>query len=95
MVVTVVIVDCAVPHAAEAYSRAPVAVNAAIADVADRECAAGFNRYTGRTVVASPYTITYLIDSNQDRTTNNPRPSTVICLLRAANGGPLTGSARH
>jgi hypothetical protein len=39
--------------------------------------------------------VSYLIDSNQDRTSNDPLPSTVICLLQAANGGPLTGSARH
>ena len=39
--------------------------------------------------------MTYLIDSNQDRTSNNPLPSTVICLLQSANGHPLTGSARR
>jgi hypothetical protein len=39
--------------------------------------------------------MTYLIDSNQDRTSNNPLPSTVICLLQAADGGPLTGSAHR
>jgi hypothetical protein len=39
--------------------------------------------------------MTYLIDSNQDRTSANPLPSTVICLLAASNGGPLTGSARR
>ncbi|MCV7102656.1 hypothetical protein H7I01_20260 [Mycobacterium palustre] len=35
------------------------------------------------------------IDSNQDRTGADPTPSTVICLLQAADGQPLTGSARH
>jgi hypothetical protein len=38
--------------------------------------------------------MTYLIDSNQDRTTNNPTPSTAICFLQSADGGPLTKSAR-
>ena len=94
-IVIVMVVDCAAGHAAEVYARVPVAVNAAVADVADRECAAGFTGYIGQTVATSPFTITYLIDSNQDRTVDNPWPSTVICLLQGAGGGPLTGSARH
>jgi hypothetical protein len=93
--VTVSVVDCAIAHAAEVYLRADVEVNAAIADVADRECDAGFTRYTGQSVGGSPFVVTYLIDSNQDRTSANPLPSTVICLLQASNGGPLTGSVRH
>lgn len=94
-VLTVTVVDCAAPHAAEVYSRAPVAVNAAVADVANQECAASFTQYTGRSLAGSPFTITYLIDSNQDRTTSNPTPSTVICVLQSANGQPVTGTARH
>jgi len=94
-VVTVSVLDCAIPHAAEVYLRADVEVRAAIADVADRECDAGFIRYTGRSAGGGPLVVTYLIDSNQDRTSANPLPSTVICLLQAANGGPLTGSARR
>ena len=94
-VVTVSVVDCAVAHAAEVYLRADVEVNAAIADVADRECGAGLTRYTGQAVGGGPLAVTYLIDSNQDRTSANPLPSTVICVLTASNGGPLTGSARR
>ena len=94
-VVTVSVVDCAIAHAAEVYLRADVEVNAAVADVADRECDAGFARYTGRSVGGGPFVVTYLIDSNQDRTSANPLPSTVICVLQASNGGPLTGSARR
>ena len=94
-VVTVSVVDCALAHAAEVYLRADVEVNAAIADIADQDCAAGFTRYTGQSVSASPLVVTYLIDSNQDRTSANPLPSTVICVLQASNGGPLTGSARR
>jgi hypothetical protein len=94
-VVTVSVVDCALAHAAEVYLRADVEVNAAIADIADQECDAGFTRYTGQAVGGSPLVVTYLIDSNQDRTSANPLPSTVICLLAASNGGPLTGSARR
>jgi hypothetical protein len=94
-VVTVSVVDCATAHAAEVYLRVDVEVNAAIADVADRECAAGFTRYTGQGVGGGPYVVSYLIDSNQDRTSANPLPSTVICVLQASNGGPLTGSARR
>ncbi|MDT5280022.1 MAG: hypothetical protein QOJ20_1217 [Mycobacterium sp.] len=94
-VVTVSVVDCAIPHSAEVYLRADVEVNAAIADIADQECGAGFTRYTGQAVGGSPLVVTYLIDSNQDRTSANPLPSTVICLLAASNGGPLTGSARR
>jgi hypothetical protein len=94
-VVTVSVVDCAVAHAAEVYLRADVEVDAAIADVADRECGAGLTRYTGQAVGGGPLVVTYLIDSNQDRTSANPLPSTVICVLTASNGGPLTGSARR
>jgi hypothetical protein len=94
-VVTVTVVDCASPHAAEVDLRGPMEVNAAIADVANRQCAAGFSQYTGRSLDGSSFAVTYLIDSNQDRTSDNPAPSTVICLLHAANGQPLTESARR
>jgi hypothetical protein len=94
-VVTVTVVDCATTHAAEVYLRGPLAVNAAVADVANRECTAGFSQYTGQSVDGSSFTLTYLIDSNQDRTGDNPTPSTVICLLHAANGQPLIRSARR
>ena len=92
--VTVNVVDCETAHLAEVYLRAPLAVDAAVANVANRDCAAGFAPYTGHPVDGSPYSITYLIDSNQDRTGANPTPSTVICLLQSADGKPLTGSAR-
>jgi len=93
--VDVTVVDCATAHLAEVYLRAPTAVNAAIATVANRDCAAGLAPYTGQSVDSGRFSITYLIDSNQDRTGANPTPSTVICLLQAANGQPLTGSARR
>jgi hypothetical protein len=89
------IVDCTTPHQAEVYLLAPLAVNNAVADVADEKCTDGFVGYTGQAVNGSPYSVTYLIDSNQDRTANNPTPSTAICFLQAANGGPLTQSARR
>jgi hypothetical protein len=89
------LVDCATPHQAEVYSRVPVAVNAAIANVANQACAATFSQYTGRSLDGSAFTNTYLIDSNQDRTAGNPTPSTVICLLQAANGQPLTVAAHR
>jgi hypothetical protein len=94
-IVIVTIVDCATTHAAEVYLRAPMEVNAAIADVANQECAAGFSQYTGRSMDGGPFAVTYLIDSNQDRTSANPAPSTAICLLQGANGQPLTESARR
>ncbi len=72
-----------------------MSVDTAIATIANRDCAAGFAPYTGQSVDRSPFSITYLIDSNQDRTGANPTPSTVICLLQAANGQSLTGSARR
>ncbi|HME17461.1 MAG TPA: hypothetical protein VKG83_18805 [Mycobacterium sp.] len=94
-VVTVSVVDCATTHAAEVYLRGPLAVNAAVADVANQACAYGFSQYTGQSVDGSSFAVTYLIDSNQDRTADNPAPSTVICLLHAANGQLLTRSARR
>ncbi len=93
--VTVTVVDCATAHLAEVYMRDPMAVDAAVANVANKDCNAGFAPYTGRSVDGSPFSITFLIDSNQDRTGANPTPSTVICLLQAANGQSLTGSAHR
>lgn len=93
--VTVTVVDCATAHLAEVYLRAPMAVDKAVAIVANKDCNDGFAPYTGRPVAGSPFSITYLIDSNQDRTGANPTPSTVICLLQSANGQPLTGSAHR
>jgi hypothetical protein len=94
-VVMVTVVDCAQPHRAETYLRAPIPVNAALADVATSQCAAGFAQYTGAAAGAGTYTTTYLIDSEQDRTSDNPYPSTVICLLQGATGLSLTGSAHR
>ena len=58
-----------------------------------------FLKYTGQSINGGPYTMTYLVDAEQDRTTNDPQnapaPGTVICLLEDANGRPLTVSARH
>jgi hypothetical protein len=89
-VVGVKVVDCSTPHQAEVYLRAPLAVNTAVADVADRKCNEGFTKYTGEPVGSGTFSITYLIDSNQNRTSSNPDPSTVICLLQSAGGDVLT-----
>ncbi|PND57239.1 hypothetical protein CRM90_14015 [Mycobacterium sp. ENV421] len=94
-IVQVTVVDCGQPHLAETYLRVPIPVNAALDDVATRDCATGFERYTGAAAAAGPYTTSYLIDSEQDRTSDNPYPSTVICLLQGAHGQSLTGSARR
>jgi hypothetical protein len=91
--VTVDTVDCSTPHQAEVYLLAPISVNAALAEVANRACAAGLTPYTGQS--GNAFAVTYLIDSRQDRTSDNPLPSTVICLLQAANERPLTGSAHR
>jgi hypothetical protein len=93
--VTITVVDCATAHLAEVYLRAPMAVDTAIADVASRDCNAAFTPYTGKTIDGSTFLITYLIDSNQDRTGALPNPSTLICLLQGANGQQLTGSAHR
>ncbi len=93
--VTVTVVDCGTAHLAEVYLRAPMAVDSAVVNVADRDCAAGFASYTGQSVDGSPYSVNYLIDSNMDRTGATPMPSTVICLVQRANGQPLTGSVHH
>lgn len=97
--VSVTLVDCAAPHQAEVYFRAGIPVNAALDDVADQECGAAFPGYTGQPLGDGPLAMTYLIDSNQDRTVidpaTGPAPSNVICLLEDANGLPLTGLARR
>jgi hypothetical protein len=94
-VVMVTTVDCATPHRAEAFYRGDVAVNDAVAGVADQACASGFASYTGHPVAGSRFAVTYLIDSRQDRTSNNPEPSSVICVLYAADGTTLIGSTRR
>lgn len=94
-VVTVTVVDCAGPHRAEAFLSAKIPVDAALNDVADSKCRTGFATYTGTSPEAGGFTISYLIDSDQDRTSNNPLPSTVICILQSAQNQYLTGSARH
>lgn len=98
-VVTVPVVDCATPHKAEVYFRGGMWVNTTVPDVANQECVAEFPKYTGQSINGGPYTMTYLVDAEQDRTTNDPQnapaPGTVICLLEDANGRPLTVSARH
>lgn len=89
--VDVTLVDCAAPHRAEVYQRAPIPVDAAVTDIANQRCTEALAAYTGR---SGGYTVSYLIDSNQDRTAHNPLPSTVICLLQDGAGAALTGSAR-
>lgn len=85
------LVDCSAPHVAEVFHRAPIPVDAAVTDIANRRCIEALAGYTGR---PDGYAVSYLIDSNQDRTTDNPLPSTVICLLQDAAGGSLSRSAR-
>ena len=98
-VVAVTLVDCTTPHMAEVFFRGALTVNTAIPEVAGRECDAQFPKYTGQSVDASGLAVTYLVDSNQDRTTIDPTagpaPSYVICLLADANGRPLTHPARR
>jgi hypothetical protein len=93
--VTVTVVDCGTPHAAEVYSRVPMAVDSAITTVANQDCAAGFASYAGQSLDGSPFSVAYLIDSNMDRTGATAMPSTVICLAQKANGQPMTGSVHH
>lgn len=92
-VVTVTVVDCTSPHLAEAYLRVSIPVDSALTGTANTQCGAGLAQYAG--TAASAYAITYLIDSDQDRTSNNPYPSTVICLLQGIQGQSLSGSAKH
>lgn len=92
-VVIVDIVDCTKPHSAEVFERVSIPVDAALTGTADAQCNSGLAQYTGNSAAAGQYTITYLIDSDQDRTGNNPLPSTLICLLQGPQGQPLTGSA--
>ncbi|GAB7071258.1 hypothetical protein JCM12141A_55470 [Mycolicibacterium hodleri] len=94
-VIAVTVVDCTSPHHAEVYLRAPLAVNTAITDIAGRKCDEGFTEYTGEPVGSGTFGVTYLIDSNQNRTSSNPDPSTVICLLEAVDGSVLTVPARR
>ena len=93
--VTVTVVDCTTPHLAEVYLRANIPVDTAVTGTANQQCETGLLDYTGAPLSGSGYTISYLIDSEQDRTSNNPLPSTVICLLQGAQGQSFTASARQ
>ena len=93
--VTVTVVDCAQPHLAEVFLRANIPVDAAVTGIANQQCEAGLAQYTGLAANSTPFAISYLIDSEQDRTSNNPYPSTVICLLQDAQGQTRTASARR
>ena len=94
-VVTVTVVDCAQPHLAEVFLRVNIPVDAAVTGIANQQCEAGLAQYTGLAANNPPFAISYLIDSEQDRTSNNPYPSTVICLLQDAQGQARTASARR
>lgn len=94
-VVDVALVQCSQPHRAEVFLRAKILVNTALSETAGKLCGNGFADYTGGPVAGSPYTVVYLIDSEQDRTSNNPYPSSVICLLQDSDGRWLTDSARR
>ena len=94
-VVTVTVVDCSQPHLAEVFLRANIPVDAAVTGIANQRCEAGLMEYTGLATAGTPFAISYLIDSEQDRTSNNPYPSTVICLLQDAQGQTRTASARR
>jgi hypothetical protein len=94
-VVTVTVVDCSQPHLAEVFLRANIPVDAAVTGIANERCEAGLMEYTGLAAPGTPFAISYLIDSEQDRTSNNPYPSTVICLLQDAQGQTRTASARR
>lgn len=93
-VVYVTVVDCATPHSAQVFHRGGLRVNAALADIARTECDAGLRTFTGQGA-SGRYAVTFLIDSRQDRTDNNPIPSDVICVLTDPGGAKLTGSAGH
>lgn len=92
--VMVAVVDCATPHLAEAFLRAEIPVDTALTGTASARCEAGFVDYSGHPAATAGLAITYLIDSEQDRTSNNPYPSTIICLAQSTSGQSLTGSAR-
>ena len=94
-VVTVTVVDCSQPHLAEVFLRANIPVDAAVTGIANQRCEAGLMEYTGLATAGTPFAISYLSDSEQDRTSNNPYPSTVICLLQDAQGQTRTASARR
>ena len=75
--VTVTVVDCATAHLAEVYfvlrwRSIPLSPTSRIRTV--RPVAS----YTGQSVDGSPYSVTYLIDSNMDRTGATAMPSTVL-----------------
>lgn len=79
--ITVTIVDCATAHSAEVYLRAPVAVDAAVVSMANRDCAAGL-----RPTQANPSTPAHTrwrISSTRIRIEPGPipprAPSSVCC----------------
>jgi hypothetical protein len=59
-------------------------------NVLDRKCNKGSTKYTEEPVGSGTFSITCLIDSNQNCTSSDPDPSTVICPLQSAGGDVLT-----
>lgn len=79
--VTVTVVDCATAHLAEAYLRANIPVDTALTDTASARCEAGFIDYAGKPTADGGFTVSYLIDSEQDRTANNRCPLVSECVF--------------
>ena len=73
-VIAVAVVDCETPHHAEVYLRVPLAVNTAIAEVANRKCNDGFTAYTGEPVGSGTFSVAYLIDSQSKPHVVQPGP---------------------
>lgn len=93
-IVTVTMVSCTAATRSRFTPPWAGAGDAAGTSVADRGYATQFTRYTGQSEATSLFTVTYLVDSDRDRTVDNPEPSTVVYLLQAASGQPPTESAR-
>ena len=73
---TATVVDCATPHQAEVYLLAPLAVNTAIDQVAEREMRSGiFVAYTGQPVQRQPFhgDVPDRFESGPDRRTIPPQ----------------------
>jgi hypothetical protein len=73
--VTVDVVDCSTPHQAEVYLLAPIAVNAAITDVANQACSAGVTPYTGNPPAPSPWPTSLIRGRTGPPTIRSPAPS--------------------
>ena len=85
-VVLVTVVGCSGTASGRDVPAANIPVDAAVTDGQQLVRRRPHRLHRQRPAAGADTTITYLVDSEQDRTSNNPYPAAVICPLQSADG---------